>query len=107
MKRPLVHTALSQFMIALLFLPLGVGLWHALEHKHEPSDCAHLETHLHQDTIDCSLDDWQLNPYDYSVFHPEVDNKVEPFYDLIFTAVTAKEQHILLSLRDRGPPAAA
>ena len=106
MRLNVLHIVLSHLLAMLLLLPTAVEAYHNLDHKHPTLDCTHLETHLHKDNLDCSLDDLHLSPFNYSFLTPDLEITPSPDVLQNFAALSATEQDNHFTQRDRGPPAA-
>ena len=106
MRMNVLHIVLSHVLTVLLLFPTVVEAYHNLEHKHQTLDCTHAETHLHKDSLDCSLDDLQLSPFNYGFESPEWEAAPDNGLKQNFAAITANEQDNHSTQRDRGPPAA-
>ena len=99
-----LHRIFATVLLALLVFPLALESYHASWHQHEPIDCKVTQAHIHQDQVDCSLDDLQLSPFHYELYVPGL-RSVAVVTRLELTAYESRIDNSLHSfLRDRGPP---
>lgn len=99
-----LHKFLAALLTAVFLFPVALESYHSNWHEHEPVDCKVTQTHIHQDQVDCSLNDLQLSPFDYSLFVPEME-QVLPLVTEELSSYDSRIRNTLHHrLRDRGPP---
>ena len=104
MSRELINKLLATLFTALLFFPIALESYHSSWHEHEPVDCEITQTHIHQSQLDCSLDDLQLSPFNYSLFIPDMKTPMVQTLDQPGVVKSRIYNTLHYSLRDRGPP---
>lgn len=105
MKKNSLHPIIACLLFVVLSLPSLMETYHATWHDHAVVDCELTDTHLHQDQVDCSLDDLQMSPYNSFVFASDIEviNVVESAGLIRYNSMIENTLHT--RLRDRGPPA--
>ena len=64
---------ISSLLLLVFILPLSIQTIHAFDgHSHEV--CMDFSTHMHETPMDCEIDNFQFNSFDYSVYEIDLSN---------------------------------
>lgn len=87
----------------LILLPTIVQLFHIFE-KHEQSNCNELTTHIHEQEIDCSICDFKISTFNYSIVNHQEYYTVMHNLEYADFYKSKKHNSIKLTFSLRGPP---
>lgn len=104
MKQNHLHAIIAGVLIAVLSFPYLAEIYHSTRHDHATVHGEQTDTQIHQDQLDCSLDDLQLSPYTNIVFVGEFNEITSLETELVAQYNSLISNTLHTRLRDRGPP---
>ena len=104
MYKSILHRIISIWTVVILLFPIGLQLIHALE-NHEHIVCSSkTDHHIHNQTLDCSVNHVQLDnstlfhTLNFEVIAPSISNKLPLYY------LSKNYNTQLYYTSTRGPP---